>query len=279
MLPLLFASFASFLLSANSSNHEALANDKDPIKGVWRGEIVGGDPSDAEKVTMIFDGNYATRFLDGYPDLCQVFSYQLALEKIPTEIDLKDGPFWKPILGIFKREGKRLTLRFDEGSDKRPNSFNTNSKDAVLIRLSWVKPLPNPNDPARRAEITKLQGKWQVISPKRPVDLPPTVFTFKGNQLTWLEYPCAHGPTPCTFQVFPDERPKRINITSPSLECSIYRLRTFAIYEISGDELTLCWEEPTRPELRKKEEVVTYPKDFKLRRETITRVKLRRIKP
>ena len=107
-------------------------------------------------------------------------------------------------------------------------------------------------------EVKKLQGKWEIqsleIAGKLSKQVKGMAFTIKGNQLI---IPTNGGaPMIATYTVSPEKEPKQLTfIINDEIGD---KLINNSIYQITGDELKLCFISANRPGISH-----PFPKTFK----------------
>ncbi|HEY8505543.1 MAG TPA: sigma-70 family RNA polymerase sigma factor [Gemmataceae bacterium] len=219
------------------------ATDQDRLQGTWK--IVSardggrGGPI-PEGSRMVFDGNKAVMYQGNRPHFNATFTLDPAAN--PKRIDFTDGK--KTNLGIYKLDGKKLTLCLNE-REERPTRFasEANSPNDVLMELAFVGKEPgkeneNGQEQARLAERERLQGTWKVLEFHDGGEQDPVPegsrLVITGDKLVLFKGD--HIKISARFVLNVAADPKWIDILDGGET-------HHAIYKLEGKKLTICLSE------------------------------------
>jgi uncharacterized protein (TIGR03067 family) len=135
-----------------------------------------------------------------------------------------------------------------------------------------VEAIPDTKEDAIKQEIKNLDGSWSLISSEFgqfPLASDVTMINIKGDKWTWRFKNPDVEPRTSTFQIDPTQKPKSIDLTEGIVADKVVAL---GIYEINGDELSvcLCGIDRTKPQKR--------PDNFEAKGKEVILLKFRRSK-
>ena len=134
---------AAALGIAASPKEDASKKDLEKMQGDWAAESMERDgmkldPDDAQAFFRTVKGNSYT--VHRYSKKISSGTFRLDATKTPRAIDfMPDFPArGKPILGIYRLEGDKLTLRYPAPGQPRPREFSAKAGTGNTVAV-WVR--------------------------------------------------------------------------------------------------------------------------------------------
>jgi uncharacterized protein (TIGR03067 family) len=147
-------------------------------------------------------------------------------------------------LGIYELKDNQLKICVGGPNGERPLEFAT-KPDSDGIFLVLRRAAGSTND-AVRNELERHQGTWVAVSFEREGQktddavVKNTRRVVKGNRIVWKQGDAKFAET--EFEIDPSKNPKAIDVL-PS-DGPARGKRVLGIYQINGDELTICMAGP-----------------------------------
>jgi RNA polymerase sigma factor (sigma-70 family) len=203
----------------------AKKGDAEAIQGTWEvtgGRIDGAPLSPRERESLWMIGPERIVWLQGGSKVKH--TYKLDPAGSPREIHLTGGG--KEMSGVYLLKGDSLRVCL-AGKGRKATEFTApRGSKRVLVEL---KRLP---------DARALQGRWKVVSG----NVGGKAFPPGGPQLEWIITPdkityLTRGKKDEEISYTPDPsaKPRAIDLTGPA------KKRGLGIYQLTGDELTICF--------------------------------------
>lgn len=265
----------TFLAFAQQPTTVATPDDATFLQGAWKitSAFLNGEQLEEQRLSGTFTFEKDTLLLQS--NLQAKFIYKLDAQQTPKHIDITQierrgktlaKEKQEHVLGIYKIENGKLYMCYQdepESQKGRPKGFTT-SKDSETIlfvceRMTSTttnepapatnEPAPATNEPApavetptKHADFSAIQGTWQaVLFESEKKELPQEIVSRiqfeirEDNIVIYGNYRDRDDTLTVAYTIDPSKSPKHFDISDgrPLL----------GIYELSGNELKLCFAE------------------------------------
>lgn len=217
---------------------EAKTSDRARLQGDWKmvSATLGGKPvsKEALRTRLNIEENEFTLIGTG-PNGKQMKSksrIKLNAAKSPRQIDfVRNGRV--ETHGIYKLEGKRLTICIDHATQARPTKLESRPESECRLLVF-----------ERASDLDRLQGEWKLVAGKRrgkaaPPDGPTITLAVRGDTFTLKT---GKRDEATRVRLHPEKSPKQIDFVDKN-----GKVTSLGIYKLEGNKATFCFDERVRP--------------------------------